>query len=98
MSKIVFTVECLRDAFLAESHGLTHGQGPARVFGDQLPGGLIANTRYWVIVPMMLVDGAAVTDPDAFQLATSARNALERWPVAITTPGIGPFTLQLATD
>jgi hypothetical protein len=98
MSKIAFTVDCLRDTLLAKNHGLAHGQGPARVLGDRLASGLIASTSYWVIVPMMLVDGAAVTDPDAFQLATSARNALERWPVAITTPGIGPFTLQLATD
>lgn len=94
MNKLEFTVDYLGAKLLAKNHGLVHGQGPARVLGDELPFGLVASADYWVIVPMMLVDGAAVPDPHSFQLATSARNATERWPVDITSCP-GPLVLDV---
>lgn len=79
--------------FHAVSHRLVHGQGPLMVrswAGGDLPMGLAEGVDYWAIVPMSRrIDGSAGPNPDQFQLATSAANALAGIFVEITSLGSG---------
>jgi hypothetical protein len=69
------------DEFTVTAHGLTSGTGPVHFLGDDLPGGVDSETKFWIIR----------TGADTFKIANSfLRAAAEAYTaVSITSEGSG---------
>lgn len=79
-------VNTTTDVITEATHGLSTGGGPYFVSSDNtLPGGLSANTRYWIIA----------ASAGTYQIAASYADAIAETAVDLTTQGAGTHTLHI---
>lgn len=83
------TADDVADTLTAVAHERLTGDGPVRISSSgTLPGGLEADTDYWIIK----------VDDDTFQLAETFKNAMDGTVLDITSTGSGTITIADTDD
>lgn len=83
-----FTADAVTDVITSADHGFELGRMVQFVSDGVLPGGLEADTVYWVIP----------VDDDTFQVALSMADAVSAIAVDITDAGTGEHSLRFVVD